>query len=200
MSKSLESIVEISLRLTDYVLSGVLAFVVLKSIREEVIKDQQTKEDIFISTMITTSRNTMILTVANTIKPNSDSIHLAYLFNCLRDAKKILGEEKYDQIMSCISEFEAELDYISNITKAIVELRDTTVAHIDRKHVNNPLDLFKDQIISWEDMEKALSIISSGLLDLGKHLGLDRNFPDYAQFAKFVLATKTKQIYNLFYR
>ena len=40
MSKSLESIVEISLRLTDYVLSGVLAFVVLKSSREEVIKDR----------------------------------------------------------------------------------------------------------------------------------------------------------------
>ena len=200
MSKSLEELVDINLRLTDYLLSGLLAFVVLKSIREELIKDKQTKDDIFLSTVITSSYNTLVLTLANTLKPNSDSIHLSYLFNCIRDSKKNLGAEKYDQIMRHINEFESEMEKISKVTSAVIELRDTTVAHVDRKHVNNPLEMFKDQPISWVEMEMAISIVSSGLMELGKHLGLGENFSDYTQLANYFLATRTKEVYDLIYR
>jgi hypothetical protein len=200
MSKSLEELVHIYLRLVDYLLSGVLAFVVLKSIREELIWDKETKDDIFIGTVVISSYNTLILTLANSIKPNSDSIHISYFFNCVRESNNKLGDEKYSQIMAYIGDFETELERVSNITKAVIELRDTTVAHVDRKHVNNPSALFKDQPISWDDMEIAISVVSSGLLELGKHLGLGENFPDYPQLANFFLAKKTKKVYDMFYR
>lgn len=200
MSKSLEELVHIYLRLIDYLLSGVHAFVVLKSIREELIRDKETKDDIFIGTVIISSYNTLVLTLANCIKRNSDSIDLYYFFNCVRGSKKKLGDDKYNQIMAHIEEFEAELERVSNITKAVIELRDTTVAHVDRKHVNNPSALFKDQPIRWDDMEMAISVVSSGLEELGKYLGLGENFPDYAQLANFILFTKTKQVYDMFYR
>lgn len=200
MSKSLEELKHIYLRLVDYLLSGDLAFVVLKSIREELIRDNETKDDIFIGTVVISSYNTMVLTLANSIKPNSESIHLSYFFNCVRESKKELGDEKYNQIMAFIGEFETELERLSNITKAVIELRDTTVAHVDRKHVNNPSALFKDQPISWEDMEMAISVVSSRLLELGKYLDLGESFPDYPLIAKFFLAQETKRVYNMFYR
>jgi len=200
MSKSLEELKHIYLRLVNYLLSGDLAFVILKSIREELLKDNETKDDIFIGTVIISSYNTMVLTLANSIKPNSESIHLTYFFNCVRESKKKLGDEKYNQIMAHIGEFETELERVSKITKAIIELRDTTVAHVDRKHVNNPSALFKDQPISWEDMELAITVISCGLLELGKHLGLSENLPDYIHLAKFSLTRKTKKVYDMSYR
>ena len=200
MSKSLEELKHIYLRLVDYLLSGVLAFVVLKSIREELIRDNETKDDIFIGTVVISSYNTMVLTLANSIKPNSDSIHLSYFFNCVRESKKELGDEKYKKIIAYIGEFETELERLSNITKAVIKLRDTTVAHVDRKHVNNPSALFKDQPISWEDMEMAISVVSSRLLELGKYLDLGESFPDYPQIANFFLAKETKKVYDMFYR
>ena len=200
MSKSIKEIEQIFLHITDYLLSGVLAFVVVKSFQEELIKDKQTKDDIFIYSVITSSYNTLVLALANTIKPNSDSIHLSYLFNCIRESKKILGKDKYNQIMSHITEFESELDKLSNITMTLIELRDSTVAHLDRKHVNNPLALVNDQPIKWKEMEMTVSVVVNGLMELGKHLGLGESMMDYIILTNFFLASKSKQVYDLFYR
>jgi hypothetical protein len=68
-------------RLIDYFLSGVLAFIVLKTLREEYQKHEEIEDDIFAGSLVISAYNTAILALANTLKPNSASIHLPYLIN-----------------------------------------------------------------------------------------------------------------------
>ena len=72
MTKSHEKLIQIYLHTTNYFSLGVLAFVLIKTIREEYQRSQETKDDIFLGTVIISNYNSMILTLANTIKPNKD--------------------------------------------------------------------------------------------------------------------------------
>ncbi len=135
--------------------------------------------------------------MANTIKPNSDSIHLAYLLNHIKLSQGNIDPEIYKKLDLFVLEFEDELTRIKHITDRVIALRDTTVAHIDRKHVNNLDALLQRPPISWEDMTFAYSVVGSGLLEIGKHLGLDPNIQDYITLAYFALENKTRLICRL---
>lgn len=197
MTKSHEKLIQIYLHTTNYFSLGVLAFVLIKTIREEYQRSQETKDDIFLGTVIISTYNSMILTLANTIKPNKDSIHLFYLLSYIKDSKDLFDTKTYDQLVNFISEVETELDKISHITDSVIKLRNTTVAHLDRKHVNNPLILLQNPPIKWSDMELAYTIIGSGLMEIGKYLDLD--FQDIITISNFELAKKTRKVYRTMY-
>jgi len=122
---------------------------------------------------------------------------LAYLFNQIKLAQDNIDVETYNKLISLVAEFEEALTSIKRITDRVIAVRDTTVAHIDRKHVNNLSSVLQNPPISWEDMTLAYSVVGSGLLEIGKHLGSDSNLQDHATLAYFALENKTRLICRL---
>jgi hypothetical protein len=183
--------------------SGLIAVVVLRTIREEYTRYQTIKrdipfeDDIFIGTLAISTYNTMILALANTIKPNDDSISLSYLFNNIKNGGNEINDS--DQLIKFIGEFENELARIKSITDSVVTLRDKTVAHIDRKYINNPSSLIINPPVKWEDMDKAYDIIFNGLLKIGKYLNIDANLADCINISNRILAKETQMVFRLFY-
>jgi hypothetical protein len=198
MNKPPKELLQIHNRAIEYFYSGILGFVVLKTIREEFQRNQETNDDIFLSTLVFSTYNTIILALANTIKPSPDSVCLHYLFNCIKASKNKFDAETYNHLESFICEFERGLLKISRITDSVIKLRNTTVAYLDRKHVNNPSSLIQNPPIKWDDMERAYDIIGSGLSKIGNFLGFEDIRP-YASIANIALAEKTRRINRLLY-
>ncbi|HLO13937.1 MAG TPA: hypothetical protein VK206_03845 [Anaerolineales bacterium] len=198
MNKSKEEIVQIYLRLLDYFSSGVLAFVVLKTLREEFQRTKENRDEIFISAIFVSTYNTVVLALANSVKSNQESVHLTYLFNCIASSKDELGTEAYNQLAKFIPEFQSALQKISSTINGAITLRNTAVAHLDRRHINNPLSLIQDPPITWDELEMAYNIVGSGLSEIGKHLGV-LDIQPYATIANFVLAQQTRRVFDLLY-
>lgn len=192
-----EKLLKIHDRLVNYFISGEMAFAVLNTIRKERENRSLFDKDLFVFTSVVSSFSTAILVMANTIKPHSDSIHLAYLLNHIKLSQHNIDPEIYRRLTLFVLEFEEELTRIKPITDRVIALRDTTVAHIDRKQVNNLDAILQKPPISWDDMIFVYSVVGSGLLEIGKHLGLDPNIQDYITLANFALENKTRLICRL---
>lgn len=198
MKKSRLEIAQIYEKLLDYFFSGVLAFVVLKTLREEYQRTQEEQDEIFISTLYISTYNTIVLALANTVKPSKESIHLAYLFNCIKESKAKFDMGIFSQLSAFIEEAEALLRSITPTIDAAITLRDTSVAHLDRRHINNPASLINNPPIKWEDIEFAYDIVGIALLETGKLLGLSDLKP-YTALANIALAQQTRKVFRLLY-
>lgn len=192
-----EKIIQIYDRLLNYFYSGEMAFSVLNTIRQERGDRPLVDKDLFVFTAVISTLNTAVLVMANLIKPNSDSIHLAYLINCIKLSKSSFDSETYNNLILFVTDFEDALFNIKPITDRVIAMRDTTIAHVDRKLVNNSSVLFQQLPISWKDMTTMYSVVGSGLIEIGKYLGLDPNMGDYSTLTYFMLENKTRFICRL---
>lgn len=122
MTNSREKLINVYLHILNYYSSGGSAFVILKTLREEYQRNQEKEDDIFLGTVVISCFNSVIIVLANTIKPNSDSIHLYYLFNCIKNSKELFNPKTYNQLVSMISEVELELKKLSNITDIVKKI------------------------------------------------------------------------------
>ena len=198
MKKSKLEIVQIYEKLLDYFFSGVLAFVVLKTLREEFQRTHEGRDEIFISTLYISTYNTIVLALANTVKPSKESIHLAYLFNCIKESKGKFDIVTFNRLSSFMREAETLLNSITATIDAAITLRDTSVAHLDRRHINNPASLINNPPIKWDDIEFAYDIVGSALLETGKLLGLSDLKP-YTALANLALSQQTRGVFRFLY-
>jgi hypothetical protein len=192
-----EKLIHIYYRLEDAFYSGVLAFVVLKTLREEYRKYPTKEDDIFIGAVVISTFNTVILALSNIVKSNSSSIDLSYLFDCITQSKKEFDEKAFDELFHFIEEFRVELEKISLTMDRIIELRDKSVAHLDRKHVNNPKYFLEKLPIKWDDLEWAYDLVGSGLLKIGGYLGVCTSIFPLSEIANFKLVEKTRLVYQI---
>ena len=195
MSKEIDEITEIFQRLLDYFYTGALAFIVLDTLRTQVGLTKKGGDSYFIVAVYLASYNTLMLALANTAKPDDDSINLHYLFNCIRASRRSFSDEQYDQLAAFLLEFESALLEIEGTIEAAVKIRNTTVAHLDRKHVNNPAALSIDSPANWDNLKHAYNIVGNGLLKIGKIFGLS-HIENYTTLANYLLARETKDVFE----
>jgi hypothetical protein len=200
MTETLIKIIECNNRLLDYFYSGVLSYIALKSFREEFEKNKETTDDIFIGTAVINLYNNAILSMANTIKPNDKSVNLDYLFNIIRYSESSFKPEIFNEIMEFIPHFEKNIEGLSPVTDMTIVLRDKSIAHLDRDHVNKPYIFFANPPIKWEEFENAFDVIGSGLSKIKEIIEGGMNFVDFASIANAQLSIETKRVYYLFYK
>ena len=193
-----EKIVDIILQLKNSISSGILALVVIKALREKYSQSKETKEDIFISSLFIGSYNTMILCLSNFIKPNNGSINSKYLFNCIKENNPGLESSEYSSLLVLIEEFETALAALNTTLDAVITIRDTTIAHLDKRHVNNPNALLVSNNPLWDDLSNAYNLVGSGLDEIGKYFGLVPIL-DFITLANLELAGKTKMVFDIIY-
>jgi len=199
MTESIEKVTSIYNGIRDYFENGKLARIVLDEIRKQYKEKPNKPDDIFITTLVISTYNTVILSLANTIKPNDDSINLQYLLNCIKNSKGILSNEKRQLFNKFNDELESALKIIEPTTQRIIEFRDKAVAHVDRAHINNPSFLLQKPPISWDDVETAYRIVDSALLEIGEYIGATKQGQEFIGLAYLELIKKTWKVLHLFY-
>ncbi|MBA4420562.1 MAG: hypothetical protein C0391_05395 [Anaerolinea sp.] len=193
-----EKIVDIIFHLENSITSGIMALVVINTLREKYSQSKETTEDIFISSLFIGSYNTLILCLSNFIKHNKESINLIFLFTGIKEENPGLEASEYSNLLVLIEEFETALDSLHTTLDAVIKIRDTTIAHIDKKHVNNPNALLVPNNPLWDDLSNAYSLIGSGLDEVGKYFGLVPVL-DFVTLANVDLADKTKRVFDFLY-
>jgi len=193
MNKEIDEITEIFQRLLDYFYTGSLSFIVLDTLRTQIDLTKRGGDSNFIVAVYLASYNTLMLALANIAKPDDDSINLHYLFNCIRGSRRSFSGEQYDQLVAFLLEFESALLEIEGTIEAAIKIRDTTVAHLDRKHVNNPSALSIDSPVNWDDLKYAYDIVGNGLLKIGQIFGLSI---DLIILANYRLAQETRGVFE----
>jgi hypothetical protein len=193
-----EKIVDIILQLQNSICSGILALVVINTLREKYSQSKETKEDIFISSLFIGTYNTLILCLSNFIKPNNGSINSKYLFNSIKDKNPGLESREYSSLLVLIEEFETALAALNYTIDAVITIRDTTIAHLDKKHINNPNAILVTNNPLWDDLSNAYDLVRSGLDEIGKYFGLVPIL-DFVTLANLELAGKTKLVFDILY-
>ena len=85
MKSSNKKLVVLYYRILDYYLSGSMALTVFNIIDGQYAKHN----DIFLTTLMISTYNTTILSLANMLKPHKDSVSLNYLITCVKDTKDL---------------------------------------------------------------------------------------------------------------
>ena len=199
MAEKIEKIIETTNRLLDYIFSGVLFLVVLHTIREEYERNKETKDDIFIGTVVISSYNNSVLVLTNSIKPEKKSIHIHYLLNMINNSRCNIKPDIYTQLREFIPIFEKSLLEVKPVTDMTILWRDKNIGHLDRDHINNPIVFLSAQPIKWEEFENAYSIVSSGVSKIKEILEGGISFAQSASIAKADLILKTRAVYYLCY-
>jgi hypothetical protein len=181
-------------RILDYYLSGSTALTVLNMIRQQYEGQSITHDDIFLTTMVNSTYNTTILSLANIIKPHKESVSLDYLITCVKDSKDLFDVKTKNRFLSFVDEINYALSIISTTIERVTELRDKSVAHLDRKHINNPSFFLKKPPMKWDELATAYSVVGSAILEIGKYLDLDNNMEDIIRLADFALTKRTLQV------
>lgn len=192
-----ERLIQIYYYLADNLLSGVSAFVVIKTLQEEYKKNPTKEDDIFIGTLVISYFNAIILALSKFAKSDSRSIDLSYLFNCIVESKNDFEEKVYNELLHFIEEYKLELVKISSTIEQVIELRDKSVAHLDRKHINNPRYFLDKPSLKWDKLEWAYDVAVSGLAKIGEYLGVQPDLISILTLANLKLAERTRLVYKI---
>lgn len=211
---AMEKIVQVYERIMAYFFDGMVALKLLETIyaeelnAEEFSGNKKSENDILIVTMVGNALVTAILVLANLlanrinkdnrIMKDKSSIHISYLMNLIRASKQDFPEETSEKLLAKIDKFENELDQINDVTENVKHLRDTCIAHVDRKQINNPESLTQGTLLKRGDINNAFSVIYNGLREIGEDLpsDFDRLFDVY-EFSINILVEKTKQVFKI---
>lgn len=106
--------------------------------------------------------NELVLSLSKILVEKDDGVTIFYLLNCALAKRKEFPFAKKDSIVAFVKKQKEELQKFEPIVEDLRILRDKTVAHLDKIHVNRP-----DQVIInyfperyWECMETIRSIIN----------------------------------------
>jgi len=200
MNKTRAEIAIIHDRLLNYFLEGEGGYIVFMGLRKAYKLQPFLEEDIFISALANFSLKTMVLTLANILVDDRDSIRLNYLFNCIINSKQQFKEKEYKEITETIAECKKLLVDNEQIVNKVVESRNKGVAHIDIGQVTKP-DFFTEMgTIKVEEFGLLFSIIGSVLFELEKYFGLHPNATDFVDIGNFNLESKTVDVYNFLFK
>ena len=118
--------------------------------------------------------------------------------NGIKEENPGLEESEYSNLLILIKEFETALKGLNTTLDAVNMIRDTTIAHIDKKHINNPNALLISNNPLWDEILSAYSLVGSGLDEIGKYFGLVSAL-DFVTLANHELARKTKLVFDFLY-
>lgn len=83
-----------------------------------------------------------IMALARIIKEHPDSITIDYLFNLVENNPHLFSPDNPGSVRQAVANHRARLEKYQSLIESVCEQRDRVGAHLDKKHVNNPADLF----------------------------------------------------------
>ncbi len=175
------------------------ALVIIISLREKFTCTKEDRDSLFIKNLYLGLINTINLCLANFYKDNENSINYFYLVNCIKNIHPPLPDIEYRNLFTVLDNLQSRLNAKTFMFDYIFQVRDTTIAHLDRRHINNPRALEILNRPYWEELIELIEVIGEGLDYIGVFFGLERTLPDMKMTNKS-LTSETERVFDTIYK
>lgn len=142
MKKLRERVKEVQDLLFGQITQGLAYFYCAQSLYRGFRESQLMKNSYFFFGVYEAAKREAILALARIMKEHPDSITIHYLFNLLENNPRLLSSDNSESMRRAVAGHRAQLEKYEPLIESVCEQRDRVLAHLDRKHVNNPSDLF----------------------------------------------------------
>jgi len=102
-----------------------------------------------------------ILTFSRLTIDHRDSIHIGYLLNCCRQNPGVFRHANPTLVSEALEKHKRQLEDMEPLVEAVKTPRDQSIAHLDRRYVNNPDAVFSAPPIDMRKLEQALTVLLS---------------------------------------
>lgn len=142
MEKLRKTIEEVQNFLFGQITQGLVYFYCAWSLHKAFQESQFMKTSYFFFGVYQAAVREAIMALARIMKEHPDSITIYYLFNLLEKRPHLFSPDSPESVGQAVAGHKARLEKYGPLIESVCEQRDRVGAHLDRKHVNNPSDLF----------------------------------------------------------
>ena len=164
------NIKEITRLLTSQISVGWNYFVIAKFIREAYEEDRIKGSHTIFTNSYSACWDAAILSVTKVLDKQNDSINIKYLLNCIEGSSINYPSLTKDEIKQQIINHRVEINSIEESIPGIWDERDRIVTHLDRKHVNDPANVFSNPRIELDDLHSSIRALRRILLTYNTQL------------------------------
>lgn len=142
MKESREKVEKVQDLLFDQIVQSLLYFYCARSLHEAFRQSELMKRSYFFFAVYQAAVSEAILALSRILKEHKDSITIHYLFNLAENEPRLFSSDSPETVRSSVAAHRARLEEYGPLIDSVIEQRDRVGAHLDRRHVNNPSDLF----------------------------------------------------------
>lgn len=159
MNKSNPKIRDILGYLSDQLVRGWVALQVSKYLHQAFQNQKITCARYFFTSAYLSCTESAVLTLSRLIIPNNDSINIEYLLNVSKHNLKAFSYGSKEEVLKAILEHEQKLGAIASLVVSIKDHRNRTIAHLDRKYINDPTVIFANPPIDMREVERVFQLV-----------------------------------------
>jgi hypothetical protein len=152
------------------------AFLVAKYIYDAKQGNRINSTHYFFSQVYQSCLESSILALSRLLVQNSDSINFDYLLECVKKNIDSFPHTSSEAVKFAIAQHREQLENYKSLILKIKNQRDKTIAHLDKKHVNNLGLIFKYPPISEAEIEKIFDVLMEIINAYGGYLTPSQGF------------------------
>jgi hypothetical protein len=137
---------------------GILFLNIVKALHTAYNKQQLTSaRDFFAGTYEACLREALI-SFSKTVMPDQNSITIDYLLNCAMQSPHVFSRIAKADLQKLVTHHKAQLDAFRPLFENVKVQRDRILAHLDRKHINDPSAVFAEPI-NMTEVERCFGVL-----------------------------------------
>lgn len=144
--------------LSNELLRGMLFFNIVKNLRNAYTKRQLTSARYFFAGAYEACLRESLISFSKVVMPNPDSISIDYLLNCAIQTPRAFPRITKDDLQKLVARHRAQLGAFQPLLENVKAQRDRILAHLERKHINDPSAVFAEPI-DMSEVEKGFSVL-----------------------------------------
>lgn len=145
--------------LSDQLIRGWVAFLTAKYLNLLYQTDKITSSRHFFAAAYLSCTESSILALSRIIITHGDSISVEHLLNCVTQNAARFPHADKQTVLRSVDEHMRELYRIEIFLGTLKTHRDRTLAHLDRKYVNNPTEIFATPDIDMRQVEQTYRLL-----------------------------------------
>lgn len=157
-------------------LQGLLYFQCSKSLHNAFQGSDLVKLSYFFAAVYRASLREAVLALARLVIDHRDSITIHYLLNYAENNSSLFSSVNPEEVRNAVKSHKVQLKKYEPLIESVREQRDRVLAHLDRKHINNPADLFlHPQGVNLTEVEECFQKVLEILNFYGGYYGREFN-------------------------
>lgn len=130
--------------LSNELLRGILFFNIVKALRNAYSKQQLTSARYFFAGAYEACLRESVISFSKIVTPDQDSITIEYLLNCALQAPRAFPWTTKADLQKLVARHREQLVTFQPLLENVKVQRDRILAHLDRKHINDPAAVFAE--------------------------------------------------------
>ncbi len=159
MNESSTRIQDILGYLSDQLGRAWLIFSVAKCIHQANQDGRITSARYFFTATYLSCAEFAVLALSRLTVPHGGSINIEYLLNCCEQNSRAFPHASREEVLHSVSEHREQLASMHSFIENVRVHRNRTIAHLDRRYVNDPSSIFATPPIDMREVEETFELL-----------------------------------------